>query len=118
MAALLWLIPVLPLAGFVVLAIRGRAMPRRLVAAIGAGSVGVSAALAIVLAARFLSSPPPGGVLTATFWTWFEAGGLSPAIAFRLDALSLVFILVVTFVGFFIHLYSTAFMAGDEGFSR
>src|SRR5512135_515214 len=111
MATILWLIPVLPLAGFAVLAILGRTMPRRFAAAIGTGSVGVSAALAILLAARFLTSPPTGGVLTATLWTWFEAGGLKPAIAFRLDALSLVFVLVVTFVGFLIHLYSTAFMA-------
>jgi NADH-quinone oxidoreductase subunit L len=118
MAALLWLIPVLPLAGFVILAVLGRTMPRRLVAAIGAGSVGAAAVLAIIVAVRFLGSPPPGGALTATSWTWFEAGGLAPAIAFRLDALSLVFTLVVTFVGFFIHLYSTSFMVRDDGYSR
>jgi len=118
MATLLWLIPVLPLAGFAVLAILGRTMPRRLAAAIGAGSVGLSAALALILAVRFLGSPPPGDALTVNFWTWFEAGGLKPGLAFHLDALSLVFTLVVTFVGFFIHLYSTGFMAGDEGYSR
>ena len=118
MAALLWPIPVLPLAGFVVLAILGRTMPRRLVAMIGAGSVGVSAVLAVILAVHFLGSTPPDGAVTATFWTWFEAGGLKPAIALRLDALSLVFTLVVTFVGFFIHLYSTSFMAGDDGYGR
>ncbi|HSQ79205.1 MAG TPA: NADH-quinone oxidoreductase subunit L, partial [Candidatus Bathyarchaeia archaeon] len=78
MAALLWPIPVLPLAGFVVLAILGRTMPRRLVAMIGAGSVGVSAVLAVILAVHFLGSPPPDGAVTATFWTWFEAGGLKP----------------------------------------
>jgi NADH-quinone oxidoreductase subunit L len=118
MATILWLIPALPLAGFAVLAILGRGLPRRLAAWIGAGSVGVSAALAVVLAVRFLGAAPPGGALTATAWTWFEAGGLRPGISLRLDALSLAFTLVVTFVGFLIHLYSTAFMAGDEGYSR
>ena len=41
-----------------------------------------------------------------------------PAIGFYLDALSLVMMLVVTFVGFLIHLYSTEYMADDEGYSR
>jgi NADH-quinone oxidoreductase subunit L len=118
MTTILWLIPLLPLLGFVILAIRGRAMPRRLAALIGVGSVGVSAMLAIVLAVRFAASPPPGGALTTTAWTWFEAGGLRPGISFHLDALSLVFTLVVTFVGFFIHLYSAGFMAGDDGYGR
>ncbi|HMA54071.1 MAG TPA: NADH-quinone oxidoreductase subunit L, partial [Acidobacteriota bacterium] len=118
MATLLWLIPVLPLLGFLVLGIFGRAMSRRLVAAIGVGLVGVSAALTLILALRFAGSPPPGDSLTASYWTWFEAGGLNPGISFRLDALSLVFSLVVTCVGFLIHLYSAGFMAGDEGYSR
>jgi NADH-quinone oxidoreductase subunit L len=118
MRTLLWLVPVLPLLGFAVLAIFGRVLPKRLAPLIGAGSVGVSAALSIVLAVRFVGSPPPGGALSATFWTWFEAGGLRPSIAFHLDALSLVFILVVTFVGFLIHVYSAGYMAGDEGYSR
>jgi len=118
MTTFLWLIPVLPLAGFAVLAIFGRTMPRRLAAAIGAGSVGVSAGLAVILAVRFLGSPPPGDALTVNFWTWFEAGGLRPGIAFHLDSLSLLFTLVVTFVGFLIHLYSTSFMSGDDGYSR
>src|SRR5512140_312764 len=118
MATLLWLIPVLPLLGFLVLGIFGRAMSRRLVAAIGVGLVGVSAALTLILALRFAGSPPPGDSLTASYWTWFEAGGLNPGISFRLDALSLVFSLVVTCVGFLIHLFSAGFMAGDEGYSR
>src|SRR5512143_891599 len=117
MTTLLWLIPVLPLLGFAWLSIFGRGLPRRLVASIGAGSVGVSAALAIVLAFRFAATPPPGGAVTATFWTWFEAGGLRPSIAFHLDALSLVFVLGAAFGGLLIHVYSAAFMADDEGFS-
>ena len=78
MAALLGLIPGLPLAGFLVLGVFGRTMSRRLAAAIGTGLVGLSAALTTVLAVRFAASPPPGGTLTTSLWTWFEAGGLSP----------------------------------------
>ncbi len=118
MVTILWLIPALPLAGFVVLAILGRSLPRRAVAWIGTGAVGLAALLAIILAWRFIGSPPPGDALTTTAWTWFEAGGLRPGISFHLDALSLVFTLVVTFVGFLIHLYSAGFMAGDDGYGR
>ncbi len=47
-----------------------------------------------------------------------SVGGMSPSIAFHLDALSLIFIFVITFVGFLIHVYSTEYMLEDEGFAR
>jgi NADH-quinone oxidoreductase subunit L len=55
---------------------------------------------------------------TQVLWTWIDVAGFEPQIAFYLDALSLVMILVVTFVGFLIHIYSAEFMIEDEGFSR
>ena len=55
---------------------------------------------------------------TQTLWTWIDVGSFRPQIAFYLDALSLVMMLVVTFVSFLIHLYSTEFMRADEGYSR
>ena len=51
-------------------------------------------------------------------WTWIDVAGFRPQIAFYLDALSLVMILVVTWVGFLIHIYAAEFMAEDEGFTR
>jgi NADH-quinone oxidoreductase subunit L len=118
MDALLWLIPVLPLAGFLILGVFGRRMPRRLVTFAGVGPVGITAVLTLILAFRFTASPPVGDAVIRTFWTWFDVGGLRPEISFRLDPLSLVFSLVVTFVGFLILLYSADFMTGDEGYSR
>ena len=55
---------------------------------------------------------------TQTLWTWIDVGSFRPQIAFYLDALSLVMMLVVTFVSFLIHLYSAEFMRTDEGYSR
>ncbi|MCL5024056.1 MAG: NADH-quinone oxidoreductase subunit L [Nitrospirae bacterium] len=118
MRTLLWLIPALPFAGFFVLAVFGARLREKGVAAIGAGSVGVSAVLAILAGISFITSPPPGGSWTQTLWTWIGVDGFRPAIAFYLDALSLVMTLVVTFVGFLIHLYATEFMSDDEGYSR
>jgi NADH-quinone oxidoreductase subunit L len=118
MKILLALIPVLPLLGFLSLSILGGRIPRRLVAIIGAGLVGISALLTLVIGVEFLVSPPAGGAVAVSLWDWVSTGGLTASIAFRLDALSLVFIFVITFIGFLIHLYSVEFMAGDEGYAR
>ena len=56
--------------------------------------------------------------MTLTLWQWVNAGGFAPSVSLTLDALSAVMILVVTVVGFLIHLYSMRFMAGEEGYSR
>ncbi len=114
----LYLIPALPFGGFVILAILGRRMSRSAAAVIGAGSVGLSALLTFIIGYHFIISPPPGRSVTQTLWTWMQFGSYAPSISVTLDPLSLVMIFVVTFVGFLIHVYSTEFMSGDEGYSR
>ena len=85
---------------------------------IGVGSVGLSAAVAFAVAASFFAAPPAGGAAVRTLWRWFDVAGLSPSIGLYLDPLAIVMMLVVTGVGFLIHLYSAEFMADDEAFSR
>jgi NADH-quinone oxidoreductase subunit L len=118
MLGLLWLIPALPFAGFVILALVGPRFSRRVAAIVGVGSVGLSAAIALVLAGTFVGSPPPDYAYTQTIWTWIGVAGFTPAIGLRLDSLSMIMILVITFVGFLIHLYSSEFMFDEEGYSR
>jgi NADH-quinone oxidoreductase subunit L len=118
MLELLGLIPALPFAGFVVLALTGKRLPRRAVAVVGAGSVGLSAAAMVLVGIEFLGTPPPNHVYSQTIWIWLSVGSFTPVIAFYLDALSMVMIFVITFVGFLIHLYSTEFMIDDGGYSR
>jgi NADH-quinone oxidoreductase subunit L len=115
MGHLLALVPAFPLLGFVLLFASAGRLPSTWVAWIGVGSVGISALLALGVTAAFLAEPQPVDV---PLWTWMSVGGFSPRFAFHLDALSLVMMLVVTTVGFLIHLYSAEFMAGDEGYSR
>lgn len=117
MEPLLAFIPLLPLAGFLILALSAGRMPERLAALIGTGTVGISAVLTLVLGAMFLSDPTSAPVVVK-LWQWLDTAGLTVDIAFHLDALSLVFIFVITFVGFLIHLYSGEFMAGDTGYAR
>ncbi|MCC6368608.1 MAG: NADH-quinone oxidoreductase subunit L [Bryobacterales bacterium] len=118
MLGLLWLVPAIPFAGALTLAVLGPRMRARAAAVIGTGSIAISAAISLFIAAAFLSAPPASGAYTQTLWTWIDVGSFHPAIAFYLDALSLVMTVVVTFVSFLIHVYSVEFMRGDEGFSR
>jgi NADH-quinone oxidoreductase subunit L len=114
----IWCIPAFPLAGFFALVLLGRRFTRSLAAAVGAGSVGLSFAASAAAALQFILSPPSGGSFTVKLWQWVSTGGFAAEISFTLDALSVVMILVVTGVGFLIHLYSTRFMAEEEGYGR
>jgi NADH-quinone oxidoreductase subunit L len=115
---LLWIPPAIPLASFLILALFGARFSRGAVAALGAGSVGVAAAVSLVVAARFLGAPPEAREYTQVLWSWVAVDGFRPEIALRLDPLSLVMLLVVTVVGFLIHLYSTEYMAEDDRYAR
>jgi NADH-quinone oxidoreductase subunit L len=117
MKELLWLIPILPFAGALILIVVGTKLSNSKVAVVGVGSVGLSALITILIGIDFLSSSPYKS-FDQVLWTWIDVESFKPAIAFHLDALSLIFIFVITFVGFLIHIYSTEFMAQDEGFAR
>ena len=114
----LYLIPALPLLGFLVLALGGRALSKNTVAWMGAGTVSAAATIAIITAVQFLQTPPAGDAYTQTLWQWMSTENLSIAISLRVDALSLVFVFIITFVGALIHIYSTAFMRHDRDYSR
>src|ERR1051326_1300899 len=118
MLDLLWLVPALPFAGFLVLAIFGPRLSRRAVALIGPGAILVSAVVSLIVAGTLIGSVPAGQGYTQSLWTWINVGAFEPHFALYLDALSLVMMVVVTCVSFLIHWYSTEFMAGDEGYSR
>jgi NADH-quinone oxidoreductase subunit L len=111
MLNLLCWVPLLPLAGFLVLAGSLGKMPRPYDAWIGAGSVGLAALLTALLAGAFWS----GGheVFRQALWVWMAVDSLHLDIAFYLDALSLNMLFVVTGVGFLIHVYSAGYMADD-----
>ncbi|MEJ2054843.1 MAG: NADH-quinone oxidoreductase subunit L, partial [Calditrichaceae bacterium] len=118
MFGLLWLVPALPFLGFILLAFFGKRLGRSFTAWTGVGSVGISALLVLLIAFRFFTSPPEGHSFTQILWPWINIAGFNVQFALYLDALSLIFILVITFVGFLIHLYSSEFMQDDEGYSR
>ena len=118
MTDLLWVIPALPFLGFLVLVFAGSRLSTSAVAAVGVGSVGLSAVLTLVLGAGFLSSPPPDGALRVTIAEWMSAGGFDVRFGLYLDALAMVMLFVVTFVGSWIHLYASEYMRTDPGYAR
>jgi NADH-quinone oxidoreductase subunit L len=118
MEKFLWLIPALPFIGFLLLSMAGRKLSRNVIAVIGAGTVSVSALITICIGISFLVSPPATGHYTQYLWTWFRVGGFAPAITLYLDALSLIFVFVISFIGALIHIYSIEFMQGDKDYSR
>jgi NADH-quinone oxidoreductase subunit L len=118
MTFLIALIPSIPFLSFLVLALFGHKLTRKEAGYVGAGSIGIVALLTFIVAIGFFKTLPQVKSYSVIVWEWINAGNLKANISFSLDALSLVFCFVITFVGFLIHVYSIGFMAKDEGFSR
>lgn len=118
MLDLLWLVPTIPFLSFLILVFLGARLSKKHTALVGVGSVGLSALIAVLIGIRFMTSPPEGAAFTQTLWTWIGVGNFTPGFTLHLDALSLLMMLVVTVVGFLIHLYSIEYMADDESFAR
>src|SRR5438128_8164133 len=111
----LWLIPVLPLIGAAINGLLGRRFSRRTVVSVALGFCGTAFAWALLVAARF---PSLGMPHVANLAPWIRAGNFQADFAFYLDQLSLVMLLVVTGVGFLIHIYSVGYMWDDDGYYR
>ncbi|NWG00046.1 MAG: NADH-quinone oxidoreductase subunit L, partial [Thermoanaerobaculaceae bacterium] len=112
MLAWLWLVPVLPLAGALLLLATAQRNSHRTTSAIGVGSVGLSLLVALAALAQFWATGRTP--FTQTLFRWIAAGDLSIDWALRLDALSAVMVFFVTLVGFLIHVYSIGYMHGES----
>jgi NADH-quinone oxidoreductase subunit L len=111
----LWLIPILPLAGAAVNGFFGKKSSRQAVTIVGLFFSGAAFAWALGVAFRFSSLEVPYQEYVAH---WIRSGNFSVDFAFYLDQLSLVMLLVVTGVGFLIHIYSVGYMWEDPGYYR
>lgn len=116
--SLLYLTFLFPLLGWLLLAFSLGRLGERTSALIGVGSIGLSALTTLWVGIDFLNTMPEGGVYTQTLWQWMTVGEFQPAFRLSLDGLSLTMLGVVTGVGFFIHLFASWYMRGEEGYSR
>ncbi len=114
--SLLWLIPLLPFAGFLLNGTLGRKLPRALVAAIALLFTALPAAIVTVLWHSMLSSGQQ--TLSITSRPWIAVTGFQVNFAFTVDHLTLVMLGIVTGVGFLIHVYSVGYMALEDGYWR
>ncbi len=119
MLELLWLIPIFTLAGAILNGLNGllgSRLPKAVVTAIGVGAPLLSLLLALGCLWEYARTVHPNP-FEDTYYIW-TAGPLQIPVAFLLDALSAVMLFVVTFVGFWIHVYSAGYMGHEAGYSR
>ena len=115
----LWIIPLLPLAGAAINGLLGKRFSKALVNTIALGSTGGRVRLRACGSRRnSLALPPDQIPHIERYATWLSAGSFSVEFGIYLDQLSLVMLLVVTGVGFLIHVYSVGYMAHEGGYYR
>jgi NADH-quinone oxidoreductase subunit L len=116
MTALPPLIVLCPLLAAAILYLSAGRMPPRATCVLAAGAVGGSALLTGWLAVNLLSAPHP--VLRIVLWRWMHVDGFDARVALAVDPLTLVMMLVVTGIGFLIHLYACGYMRDDPDIAR
>jgi NADH-quinone oxidoreductase subunit L len=114
----LWIIPLLPLAGAGINGLLGKRFPKALVNTIALGSTAAAFGMAVWVAAQFLQLAPDQIPHIERYATWLSVGSFSVDYGMYLDQLSLIMLLVVTGVGFLIHVYSVGYMEHEGGYYR
>lgn len=110
----IWLIPILPLAGFLINGLGRNALSRGLIGFIGCLVVLISFGLSVGAFLQVKSS----GAFEVNLFDWFQLGYFKVQFSFLVDQLSSLMLLIITGVGFLIHLYSVGYMHDDKGFGK
>jgi len=111
----IWLIPILPLAGFIINGLGRNSLSKGIIGFIGSLLVLVSFGLSL---AAFFQIKSTGNRIDVTYFDWINAGPVHVPFAFLIDQLSSIMLLIITGVGFLIHLYSIGYMHNDKGFGK
>jgi len=115
----IYLTILLPLAGFLINGLFGAKMKNEKVSGwIGSGTVGISFLISAAAFFETLALPVDQRRNIVELFSWLKTGELDINIAYQVDQLSIVMALIVTGVGFLIHVYSIGYMHGDKGFWR
>src|SRR5689334_12443653 len=114
----LWLIPVIPLIGAAINGLFGKRLPKNVIGIIGAGSIAVSFVISLRLFFAMLGVGESELPILRNYFTWIQAGQFQAQFGLMLDHLAGLMILIVTGVGFLIHVYSAGYMDHEEGYYR
>jgi NADH-quinone oxidoreductase subunit L len=112
------LAPLFPLLGFLINGLFNKKLPEKVVGWIGSASVFISFLISVWAFFLLIALPPEARSIQSSWFTWIVSGSFTSSISFLYDPLSAVMMLVVTGVGFLIHVYSMGYMHGDTGVSR
>ncbi len=118
MISAVWLLPALPLAGFLILVVFGRRLGEPLAGWLATIMVGAAFLVAVGVYLDLLSRPSEERLEVVNLFTWISAGRLNVEMGFLVDPLSITMALFVTGIGALIHLYSIGYMHGDPKFSK
>jgi NADH-quinone oxidoreductase subunit L len=114
----LWIIPLLPLLGATVNGLFGRTWPNKIVNSVAIGATGLSFLAALEAVREFFLLSPDQIPWVQQYFSWIEAGNFRAGFDLQVDQLTVVMLLVVTGVGWLIHIYSTGYMAHEGGYYR
>jgi NADH-quinone oxidoreductase subunit L len=114
----LWIIPLLPLLGSATNGLFGSKWPNKIVNAVAVGSTGLSFLAALEAVREFTHLAPENIPWVKQYFTWIIAGDFRAGFDLQIDHLTVVMLLVVTGVGWLIHIYSTGYMAHEGGYYR
>jgi NADH-quinone oxidoreductase subunit L len=119
MRELIYLTVILPFVGFLINGIFGSKIKNeKIIGIIGSGVIGISFLIAVGAFFETLALPVDQRQKIVTLFSWLKVSNLDVSFAYQVDQLSLVMSLIVTGVGFVIHIYSIGYMHGDKGFWR
>ncbi len=115
MLQLAWLIPLFPAIGAMINGLLGRTVTRDRAHLVGVGSVSASFLLSCAAFYEIATGTP---ATTITLYDWIAVGKFHVSVAFLIDPLTAIMLLVVTGVGLLVHIYSIGYMHGEEGYPR
>jgi len=118
MLDLVWLIPALPLAGFLLLVVFGRKLGEPAAGWLASAMVGLSFVVTLIVFAGLIDKPDEERQFTQILWQWLPVGNLRVDVAFLVDPLSITMAIFVTGIATLIHVYSIGYMHKDERFSK
>src|SRR6266498_1001861 len=114
----LWLIPLAPFAGFLLNGLFGKRAGKGFVTAVAIAGSLAPALLGTIAAVQYRAAAPHGERYLNVVYSWIASGNIGADVAFQLDPLSIAMLMVVTWVGFLIHVYSVGYMHDDDGYWR
>jgi NADH-quinone oxidoreductase subunit L len=118
MTEIFWLIPFIPAISTFVLVVFGRKLPKKYVSYQACLAVFASFIISVISFIGLLKTPHEHYPIVKNLFSWISSGNFDVSLSLQFDPLTAIMVMVVSGVGFIIHLYSVGYMAKDNGYTR